>query len=286
MLFQSTRQVDIFTMDWLRDHGPRIGLIIVLAVLVSWLARVAVRRFRRRLEGPTDVTAAVSLHRTTTLVGIVASAIRVTVWTAAVLMVLREMGFDIGPLLAGAGIIGVALGFGAQSLVKDFLAGFFILLENQFGVGETIELSVTGGTVAGRVEALTLRSISVREEDGTLAIVPNGNIQFASNKSRGLGELTVDVQVPTDLDTDEIRVRVDELVEELKQDDQLRGRVASGPIAAGVESTDGDEVTIKVKAATRPSRRGEVEKVIRKKVEQGLRPPSSRPKRQRGSDEH
>jgi moderate conductance mechanosensitive channel len=280
MLFQAAREPAIFTLDWLKGHGPRIGLLIALAALVSWLGRLAVRRFRRRLEGSGDVTAAVSLHRTTTLVGILASAIRVTVWTAVVLMVLRELGFDIGPLLAGAGIVGIALGFGAQSLVKDFLAGFFILLENQFGVGETVELSVTGGTVPGRVESLTLRSTSIREDDGTLAIVPNGNIQFAANKSRGLGELTVDVQVPTDLDTDEIRVRVDELVEDLKQDDQLRGRVASGAVAAGVESTDGDEVTVKVKTATRPSRRGEVEEVIRAKVEQGLRSPRTRPKRE------
>jgi small conductance mechanosensitive channel len=197
--------------------------------------------------------------------------------------VLGEIGFDIGPLLAGAGIVGIALGFGAQGLVKDFLAGFFILLENQFGLGETIELSVTGGTVGGRVEALTLRSTSIREDDGTLAVVPNGNIQFAANKSRGLGELTVDVQVPTDLDTDEIKVRLDEMVEDLKQDDRLRGRIASGPVAAGVESAEGDEVTVKVKAATRPSRRREVEKVIRTKVEQGLRPPRTRSKRE-GAD--
>lgn len=284
MLFQNAREPALYTLDWLKEHGPRIGLLIALAVLVSWLGRLAVRRFRRRLEGAGDVTAAVSLHRTTTLWGILASAIRVTVWTAVVLMVLGEIGFDIGPLLAGAGIVGIALGFGAQGLVKDFLAGFFILLENQFGVGETIELSVTGGTVGGRVEALTLRSTSIREDDGTLAVVPNGNIQFAANKSRGLGELTVDVQVPTDLDTDQIKVRLDEMVEDLKQDDRLRGRIASGPFAAGVESADGDEVTVKVKAATRPSRRVEVEKVIRSKVEQGLRPPSRSARHRHDSD--
>ena len=288
MLFQNAREPALYTVDWLKEHGPRIGVLLALAALVSWLGRAIVRRFRRRLEGGSGsigLTTAVSLHRTTTLVGIVASAVRIVVWTAVAFLVLDELGFNLGPLLAGAGVVGIALGFGAQSLVKDFLAGFFILFENQFGVGESVEISATGGTVTGRVEALTLRSTAVREDDGTVSVVPNGNIQFASNKSRGVGEITVDVQVPTDLDTDEIRVRLDEMVEELKGDAALRGRVASGPVAAGVESRDGEEVTVKVKAATRPSRRGEVEQVIRKKVEQGLRPPPSRSKRRRDTDQ-
>src|SRR5919109_203804 len=144
MLFQNAREPALYTVDWLKEHGPRIGVLLALAALVSWLGRAIVRRFRRRLEGGSGsigLTTAVSLHRTTTL--------------------------------AGAGVVGIALGFGAQSLVKDFLAGFFILFENQFGVGESVEISATGGTVTGRVEALTLRSTAVREDDGTVSVVPN-----------------------------------------------------------------------------------------------------------------
>jgi moderate conductance mechanosensitive channel len=281
MLLQTTQEPAIWTLEWLKDHGPRIGLLIALAVLVSWLGRVAVRRFRRRLEGSGDtvgLTAAVTLHRTTTLVGIVTSAIRVVVWTVVVFLVLDELGFNLGPLLAGAGVIGIALGFGAQSLVRDFLAGFFILFENQYGVGETVELSATGGAVAGRVEVLSLRSTSVRATDGTLSVVPNGNIQFAANKSRGLGELTVDVKVPTQLDTGEVRLRLDQVVEELKRDGRLRGRLAAGPEVASVEPAEEQGVVVKVKAATRPSRREEVQNVIRSKVEQELRPARSRKK--------
>jgi small conductance mechanosensitive channel len=282
MLLQAAQEPAIWTIEWLKEHGPRIGLLIALAVLVSWLGRVAVRRFRRRLEGTGDtvgITAAVSLHRSTTLVGIVASAIRVVVWTLVTFLVLGELGFNLGPLLAGAGVVGIALGFGAQNLVKDFLAGFFVLFENQYGVGETVELAATGGAVSGRVEVLSLRSTSVRAPDGTLSVVPNGNIQFSANKSRGLGELTVDVNVPTDLDTDEVRLRVDEAVEELKTDGRLRGRVAAGPVVEEVKSADEDSVVVKVKAETRPSRRQEVERVIRSKVEQELRPSRSRKKR-------
>jgi small conductance mechanosensitive channel len=112
--------------------------------------------------------------------------------------------------------------------------------------------------------------------------VPNGNIQFAANKSRGLGELTVDVNVPTELDTDEVRLRLDDVMEDLKQDGRLTGRLAAGPVAAGVEPTGDDAVVVKVKAQTRPSRRDEVEKVIRSKVEQELRPPRSKRRRDPG----
>jgi len=175
---------DLFTLDWLKTHGVRIAIILGLALLVSKLGSISVRRFRRRLEQPTDGAPPLSLYRSATLAHTVVYVIRVAVWTVAVLMVLGELGFDLGPLIAGAGIAGIALGFGAQSLVRDFLAGFFILLENQFGVGEAVELSVVGGTVTGRVESLTLRTTVVRTEDGTVSVVPNGNIQVASNRSR------------------------------------------------------------------------------------------------------
>jgi small conductance mechanosensitive channel len=284
MLAQVNQDPAILTLAWLREHGPRIGLLIAFALSVSWLGRVVVRRFRRQLEitdNRLGVTAAVNLHRTTTLVGIVASVVRITVWSVVVLLILDEFGFNLGPLLAGAGIVGIALGLGAQSLVKDFLAGFFILLENQYGVGESVELATSGGDVAGRVETLTLRSTSVRAADGTISIMPNGSIQITSNKSRGTGELTVDVHVPTELDTDEVRLRLDEVVEELKQDGKLRGRTA-GPVAADVERTGEDGVVVKVTARTRPSRRKEVEDVIRTKVERELRP---RKRRKPGSED-
>jgi small conductance mechanosensitive channel len=175
---------NLFTLDWLKTHGVRIAIIVALALLASKLGSIAARRFRRRLERTTDGVPPPSLYRTATLANTVVYVLRIAVWTVAVLMVLGELGFDLGPLLAGAGIAGIALGFGAQSLVRDFLAGFFILLEDQFGVGEAVELSVVGGTVTGRVESLTLRTTSVRTEDGTVSVIPNGNIQVASNRSR------------------------------------------------------------------------------------------------------
>ncbi len=118
------------------------------------------------------------------MVQTLATALKAAVWTVAVLLVLGQVGLDVGPLIAGAGILGVALGFGAQSLVRDFLNGFFVLFENQYAVGDQVELATAGGPVLGRIEQMSLRSTGVRADDGTLHTVPTGNIQLVANRSR------------------------------------------------------------------------------------------------------
>jgi moderate conductance mechanosensitive channel len=261
----------LFSLDWLKVHGPRIGVLILLAVTLSWLASVAVRRFRRRLEGSPDATVELNLQRVTTLAGIIASTVRVVVWTVVGLMLLGELGLNLAPLLAGAGIVGLALGFGAQSLVRDFLAGFFILLESQFAVGDSVELSALGGNVTGRVHAITLRTTSIRAPDGTLSVVPNGNIQISSNKSRGRGEVTVEETIPAAGSVEEIRGQLEELVVELGRDDYLSLRISSEPRVAGLEPGSEGQMLVRIAAETRPSRREEVEKELRRRIRQRFR---------------
>src|SRR5438105_13946411 len=119
----ATSQAGIGTPDWLKTNGVRIALVVVLAFAVSRVGTLTIRRMRRRLEGSASVTGEINLRRTTTVFQLMTSAVRVVIWTVVVLLVLGQMGLDVGPLIAGAGIIGVALGFGAQSLVRDFLSG-------------------------------------------------------------------------------------------------------------------------------------------------------------------
>jgi small conductance mechanosensitive channel len=107
-----------------------------------------------------------------------------------ILLILGEFGLDLGPLIAGAGIAGIALGFGAQSVVKDFLSGFFFLLEDQFSVGNLVTLNAAGKELEGRVEALSLRTTELRDDAGTLHIIPNGNIMVVGNRSRTRGRRT------------------------------------------------------------------------------------------------
>lgn len=170
---------------WLREHGIPIAVTLLAAFVLLTFARLAVRRMQRRLEGAESETQELNLQRAATLAQAVSYVIKVAVWSVTLLLLLGEFGLDVGPLIAGAGIAGIALGFGAQSVVKDFLSGFFFLLEDQFSVGNLVTLNAGGKEgLEGRVEALSLRTTELRDEAGTLHIIPNGNITVVGNRSR------------------------------------------------------------------------------------------------------
>jgi small conductance mechanosensitive channel len=264
--------------DWFFAHGVKIIGIVVFAVIVTLLARVAVNRFRRRLEGSESITQELNLQRATTLTEALSTTFVVVIWTVAFVMVLSEFGFILGPILLSAGVAGVALGFGAQSLVKDGLSGFFILLENQFGVGDTVELTTPSGKVAGRVEGLTMRVTSLRSFDGSLNIVPNGNIVVASNRSRGWARAIVDVRAAQDEDVDRVRNVLEELMEEVRREPNQADRIHDGPHVLGVEQMGHDALVMRVIADTRPSKVLEVERSLRERIsrrfaERGIRVP-------------
>jgi moderate conductance mechanosensitive channel len=266
---------DLLTRDWWRDHGIRIAVVVALAMLLSHLGKAGVRRMRRRQAGHPGQTQELHLQRSATLAAILVSTLRVAVWTMVILVVLGEIGVELAPLIAGAGVAGIAIGFGAQSLVRDLLAGFFILLENQFAVGETVELLVTGGSVKGRVEAMTLRTTSVRAGDGTLSMVPNGNVQLVSNRSRGQGPVFVDVVVEAGADPAEVAGRLDDLLAELRKDAGLTRLLASGPYRMGSEPGPDGQTVLRVSAETRPSRRDQVEGELRTRLRTAFPPTST-----------
>ena len=179
--------VSINSRAWLLTHGVRITAVLLGAFILLTLSSFAVGRMQRRLEVADSETQELNLQRSATLAQAISYVVKVAVWTAAVLVILAELGLNVGPLIAGAGIAGVALGFGAQSVVKDFLAGFFFLLEDQFSVGNLVLFNVGGKELEGRVEAMSLRTTELRDEDGTLHIIANGNIAVVSNRSRTRG---------------------------------------------------------------------------------------------------
>jgi small-conductance mechanosensitive channel len=258
--------VPLDTRDWLLSHGVRILVILAVAAFLLLLSRLLVRRMRRKLEGVENVTQEFDLRRSYTLTQALTYALRMVVWTVTLLLLLGEFGISLGPLLAGAGIVGVALGFGAQSLVRDFLSGFFILLENQFGVGDVIDISAPGGLVSGTVEDLSLRTTSLRAFDGTLQVVPNGNIQFLGNKSKGWSRAIVDVNVASGEDLDHVREILDELFEELRQDKKIAELLFSGPTTLGPEQLGDSKVAMRIVADTRPGKKPDLERELRKRI--------------------
>ena len=272
-------QVRPLTLErWFDESGWTVISILVVAVLVTIVTRLLVRRLRRKLEGSPSLTQELNLQRAATITHALSTAVVVLIWTIAFLLLLGTLEVNLAPFLASAGVAGVALGFGAQSVVRDTLSGFFILLENQFGVGDVIDVQTTAAPVGGKVESLTLRVTTLRAFDGTLHVVPNGNIQVVSNKSRGWARAIVDVRVAYGEDVDAVRVILEELFEEIRQDPVLADWIMEGPSILGVESLADYALVVRLVADVRPSKRWDAERRLRERItrrltERGVRVP-------------
>jgi small conductance mechanosensitive channel len=252
--------------EWFLDRIP-ILVVLVAATILSALARIAVRRMQRRIEGEGPITEDQrNLQRAATLTQALSYTVQVSIWTIALLLVLGNVGVNLGPLLAGAGIAGVALGFGAQSVVRDFLSGFFILLENQYGVGDLVEVVAAGGSVTGKVEIISLRTTSIRAFDGTLHIVPNGNLQIVGNRFRGWARAIIDVGVAYGEDIERVRQVLEELFDELREDEELKDSFLDGPRVLGIERLGEYDVVLRVVAETTPSARLKLERELRTRI--------------------
>jgi small conductance mechanosensitive channel len=239
---------------------------VVAAMIILWVARRAARRARRQVEHATgdEIQPA---RRAAAITFAVVNVVRVGVFVVLVFVLLWALGVNIGPVLAGASFIGAGLAFGAQSIVKDYLAGFYILTENQFSVGDSLEASLTGGSpVTGVVVDLTLRRTAVRVKDGSLVSFGNGSIVSTRNRSRGTGSLRVEVEVPRRGSLEEMSRNLEGLVASMREDVGVAGLATSDLFAVGAEPTASGSVQLIVTAQTLPSHRTELEREIRTRL--------------------
>ncbi|HKG51846.1 MAG TPA: mechanosensitive ion channel domain-containing protein [Actinomycetales bacterium] len=265
--------------DWLLTSGLRIALIVVLAVVVRWLVLRAIGRLVRRTvesgerlrsgKGAVRVLATATgamserrVQRTETLGSVLRSIVTVLVFGVAGLMVLDVLRVPIGPALASAGVAGVALGFGAQSLVKDVLSGVFMLVEDQYGVGDVVDV----GDAVGTVEQVTLRVTKLRDGSGVAWYIRNGEIVRVANKSQGWSTAIVDLPVALGQDLDHVQRVVAEALERFYADEEWRELLLEEPTVAGVEQVVGATVTIRVLAKTAPNEHLGVQRAIRERV--------------------
>jgi small conductance mechanosensitive channel len=267
MLAQASIDAARYSSEWWRDLGIRLGLAVALALIATFLLRAWVRRCERRAEAVADDSMeGPRRRRLATIAGLVSATLQVIIWIVIGFYLLAAFGVPLGPLFASAGIAGVALGFGAQTLVKDTLAGLFIALEGQFDIGDVIDLQTEGGPVSGTIEGLTLRITSVRQYDGTLSIVPNGSIQVTSNKTRGWGRAIVDVRVALAEDPDRVRQALDDLLAQLANEEPLRAWLREAPSVLGVVQLTDIAQVVRVVAQTRPGNRLEAERFLRERI--------------------
>ena len=201
-------------------------------------------------------------RRVETIAALFRSVASVTVWSIAALMALAELGLNLGPLIAGAGIVGVAVGFGAQNLVRDFLSGVFMLVEDQYGVGDVID----AGAAVGTVESVSLRSTLVRDVHGTLWHLPNGQIERVGNRSQQWSRAVLDVDVSYDTEIGHATEVIKATADTLCADPAFAGAVLTAPEVWGVENLGADSVSIRVALTTNPPDQLRVARELRARI--------------------
>jgi small-conductance mechanosensitive channel len=238
-----------------------------LRSLHSGAVREGLGAVRRRTPGgllETEVTSLRAEQRITALTSVLRSVASFAIFLVAGLLILGELGAELGPLLAGAGILGIALGFGSQALVKDFLSGLFILVEDQFGVGDIVDLD---GQTAGTVEAVSLRTTRLRAVDGTVWHVPNGDISRVGNKSQHWSRALLDIDVSYDTDIDHAKAVIKRVADELWR---ARDDILEEPQVWGVESLGPHSVVIRLVVKTRPSDQYPVSRELRQRLKEAF----------------
>ncbi|NIM40413.1 MAG: mechanosensitive ion channel [Hydrogenophaga sp.] len=226
------------------------GLRIVLILIGAWIAigilQRAVRSLRMRIASRFDDREAAK--RAETLGRVIRYLIAVVVSLIAGMLVLGELGVSVAPILGAAGVVGLAVGFGAQSLVKDVITGFFLLLENQIRQGDVVKL----GEHAGAVEEVTLRYVQLRDYDGNVHYVPNGEITTVINMSRGFSQAVMDIGVAYREDVDEVMAVMRRVGQQLRQDESFGPRILDDLDIAGVDQWADSAVIIRCRFRTQP----------------------------------
>jgi len=281
--------------DWFEEHGDALitaALILLAAVVLNFIVRRAIRLSverlvkanaarRERAEREDEAAGAAGLprqtaerlralavqserteQRTRTVGSLLRYVATITIYTIAVLMALAELGISIGPLIASAGIVGVALGFGAQSLVKDFLSGIFMLLEDQYGVGDIVDL----GEASGTVERVTLRVTTVRGVDGTVWYVPNGQIVRVGNQSQRWSRTVLDVEVAYDTDIERASAVIKRVADGFWKEQVTGATVIEEPELWGVQNVSPVAVVLRLAVKTRPGEQWAAGRALRARL--------------------
>ncbi len=242
-------------------NGIRLVGVVAMAFVLNRLLKLFTSRLVRPATAPTRV-AQMREQQTRTHAGVLYSAGTALIVLVAFFMALPEFGFSVTPIAALAGLASLALGFGAQHLVRDLINGFFIVFEDQYVVGDMVRL----GETLGRVEHLTLRRTVLRDLQGGLVTIPNGEIRQANNLSRDWSQMYVDVTIATDESVDAALAALDEVCSELRADTAWSPTLVDGPRVLGVESLSISGAALRLQLRSAPNRQDEVARELRRRI--------------------
>lgn len=285
---------DPVTRQWVVEIPLKIIITLVLAALTHAILRRVIDRLAKRnidnggrvvnvsailpRSSDDETSREVKLARQTqeerrqarvrTLAGVFKSAIAIVIWAWAALAILSEVGINVGPIIASAGVVGVALGFGAQSLVKDFLSGIFMLIEDQYGVGDTVDV---GNGVVGDVEEITLRVTTIRDIDGTLWYVRNGEILTVGNHSDEFAIARIDIPIALTNDTEHATDVILNAANDIVRDPAIVSSVLEEPTLNGVTSLQADQMSVRLSVKTLPGKQWSVQRLIQARMVNVLR---------------
>jgi moderate conductance mechanosensitive channel len=261
---------------WFLTHGVNVVVIVVGATFVARAASLGIAHLQHKLDRGHAQTDLEWQRRASTLAGILTSLVTVSVAFVAILMLLRELSIDVIPIMTGAGIAGLAVGFGAQNLVRDVISGFFIILEDQVRVGDLARIN----GVAGSVEEINLRTIVLRDGDGAVQVFPNGTITALANMSKQFAYAVVIASVAYGENLDRVMGTIREVGASIERDPSWKSLVLAPIEILGVESIEDGVSTVRIRFKTLPLNQGKVANELRARlvsafVRRGIRPYAS-----------
>jgi small-conductance mechanosensitive channel len=256
-------------LDWDRWSAPALaGVRILLIVFAAWLAMKLLQRVTQAL--PRRIAAhmdgAEHLRRAETLSRVLRYQVGLVIGAIALMLVLSEVGISLAPILGAAGVVGLAVGFGAQSLVKDYFTGFFLLFEDQIRTGDVVEIAGTGG----QVEDLTLRHVRLRDYDGNVHFIPNSTITRVTNMSRQFAQSVIDVRVALREDVDQILALMREVARELRADAAMGPRILEDLEIAGVERWEESALILRCRFKVEPLAQWDVRREYLRRLKKAL----------------
>ncbi|MBK8987781.1 MAG: mechanosensitive ion channel family protein [Chloroflexi bacterium] len=247
---------------WFVAHGLTILAILVLSLVANFLLGAVVRYATHRVSLIDGEAGSALDKRAKTISTVLRSAGSVLIVATAVVMVLQEVGVPVAPLLASVGVVGLAFGLGAQTLVKDTISGLFILIENQYMVEDVIEVN----GVVGTIEEMTLRTTMIRDVAGVLYVIPNGEIRIVANRSRGWSRAIVDVSITYEADVDRALSVLQAIGDGLAADAEMALLLRERPQVTGVEGLEDWAVRLRLMVKTAPNQHWAVQRELRRRI--------------------